>query len=295
VTIKHVAIVLNGRAGALLDHATARAELDAALTAAGLQADFIPDDAPLPARIAAAARSGADAVVVAGGDGTVACAAQELAGGVLPLGILPFGTMNLLAKDLRLPIGDLAAGLRVVADGRVRSIDVGEVNGHVFLCASMLGLPVRLGRYREEARGSGLTWLRMAAAALALLVRGAPVKGTLEIGGVAKRLRAMTLTVSVNTMDEASGLAFARTSLDGGELGVYTVRPRGLAGTLGLALRLARGQWRQDRAIRERRAEAVTVGGRTRALKVMNDGEIFLLQLPLHYGIRPGALRVLAP
>ena len=296
MTIHHVAVVLNGKAGALLQREGAQSELLSLLAGAGFQAEFIPNDEPLPARIARAARSGADAVIVAGGDGTIACAAQALAGGPTPLGILPFGTMNLLARDLHLPIGDIAAAIRIMAEGRTRRIDVGDVNGHVFLCASMLGLPVRLGRTRERSRGGGLwLWFRMARAALRLLIRGAPVKGTLEVAGAVSRLHATTLTVTVNAVSEASGLEFSRPRLDGGALALYVLRPRGLTGFLSLAVRLAAGRWRHDQAVQEHEAPAATVGSRVRAIQVMNDGEISLIPPPLQYRVRPGALLVLAP
>ena len=296
MTIRRIAIVLNSRAGALLDGLGARDAFSDALTEAGLQAEFIPDDEPLPARMARAAQSGADAVVVAGGDGTIACAAQELAGGTVPLGIIPFGTMNLLAKDLHLPIADIAAALRIVAQGHTKTIDVGDVNGHLFLCASMLGLPVRLGRYREGSRGRGWRlWLGMALAACRLLMRGAPVRGELDIGGRPFRLRATTVTVTVNPVDEESGLRFARPRLDLGQLGIYIVHPAGLTGYLALAFWLAMGRWRQDSAVKAFLADAARLDSRRGAIQVMNDGEISLVRPPLQYRIRPGALIVLAP
>ena len=74
MAIKRVAVVLNGKAGALLDQEEAGGMLERALADAGLEATFIPQDAgSLPERIQQAAESGADAVVVAGGAGTVAC------------------------------------------------------------------------------------------------------------------------------------------------------------------------------------------------------------------------------
>ena len=174
MAIKRVAVVLNGKAGALLDQAEAGDMLQEALAAAGLEAEFIPQDAgTLPERVKQAAASGADAVVVAGGDGTVACAGHALAGSDIPLGILPYGTMNLLAKDLGLPIGDLETALKAIAEGNVRTIDVGEVNGHSFLCASMLGVPARLGRSREATRGSGCGILSQVAPAIVRLLRRA--------------------------------------------------------------------------------------------------------------------------
>ena len=207
----------------------------------------------------------ADAVVVAGGDGTIACAAQLMAGEAMPLGVIPFGTMNLFAKDLGLPIGDVSAALRVIAAGQTRQVDAGDVNGHIFLCASMLGLPVRLGRVRETSRGAGLLgWLRMARAAIRLLIRGAPVKGRLEIAGVKRRLRATTLTVTVNAVDAASGLSFSRPSLDGGELELYVIKPKGLVAYLRLAMNLVMGRWREDRAVRSYRVETAILHKRAR-------------------------------
>ncbi len=294
--IKRVAVVLNGKAGALLDQAEAGAMLEKALADAGLEAQFIPIEAgTLPERIKLAAASGSDAVVVAGGDGTVACAGQALSGGAIPLGILPYGTMNLLAKDLGLPIGDLKAALQAIAAGNVRSIDVGEVNGHTFLCASMLGTPAQLGRTREETRGSGLRlWSRMAPAALRLLRRARRMRIRLTLDGAASNLRASSLTVVVGTMDESCGRAFGRTCLDGGMLGVYVIRRLGLVEALRLALRVALGRWRHDNAVVEHRAGEVDIDSR-RPLQVMNDGELSAITPPLRYRIHQAALRVLVP
>jgi diacylglycerol kinase family enzyme len=295
VTIQRIAVVLNGKAGALLGRAEASRILQTELDAAGLVAAFIPAEGSLPDRIARAVAAGADAVVVAGGDGTIACAAQHMAGGSVPLGILPFGTMNLFAKDLHLPVGDVAAALRVIAAGHTRRVDVGDVNGRVFLCGSMLGLPVRLGRYREGSRGSATLWLRMARAALRLLVRGAPIKGQIEFAGKARRLKASSMTVTVNMIDAESGLSFARRHLDRGELGIYLIQAAGVLAYLGLAFNLITGRWRHDRGVRVYRSESADLTSQARGVKVMNDGEIVLIPPPLHYRVRKQDLLVLAP
>ena len=296
MAIKRVAVVLNGKAGALLDQAGAAGMLETALADAGLDAVFIGQDAgTLPERVQQAAGSGVEAVVVAGGDGTVACAGHALAGGDIPLGILPFGTMNLLAKDLGLPIGDVAAGLRVVAAGSVRAIDVGEVSGHSFLCASMLGLPVQLGRTREETRGSAVQALsRMAPAVLAQLRRARRLGVRMTVDGKAASLRASSLTITVNAIDESCGRAFGRTDLAGGKLGVYVIRHLGIVEAARLLLRMALGRWRHDDALTEQHAATVDIVSR-RPLQVMNDGELATIAPPLRYRIRPGALRVLVP
>ena len=296
MTITHVAVVLNGKAGALLDQEEAGGMLEKALAEAGLTAVVIPQEAgSLPERIRQAGEAGAEAVVVAGGDGTVVCAGHALAGTGVPLGILPFGTMNLLAKDLGLPIGDVARALAVVASGTVRAIDVGDVNGHSFLCASMLGLPARLGRTREETRGSGLRLLsRMAPAAIRLLRLARRTRVQLSLDGERTNVRVASLTVTVNGIDETCGRAFGRTCLDGGRLGVYVIRRLGLTEAFRLCMRMVVGRWRSDEAVAEHSAGAVDIDSR-RSLQVMNDGELASLEPPLRYRVRPGALRVLVP
>ena len=294
-----VAVVLNGSAGALLEKPDAIKELKAQFEAAGLEPNFIPHDAgTLPERIALAAKSGASAVVAAGGDGTIACAAQVLAGTETPMGLLPFGTMNLLAKDLGIPVGDTEAAIRVLAAMQVRSIDVGEVNGHVFTCASMLGLPARMARYREGGRGhlSGpRLWSRMARATLRALAHGASMRIAVTAGQETVRARTTALTIAVNPIDESTGRTFGRPRLDGGELAVYQIERLRPLDLVRLALRTITGKVRQDPSVREMRAEQLTIASARRSLRVMNDGEVQLLRPPLRYSIRPGALRVIAP
>lgn len=296
---RSVAVVLNGAAGALLDRPDAMEGLEAAFAEAGFSPHFVPHGTgTLPKRIAQAAALGAEAVIAAGGDGTIACAAQALAGTATPLGVLPFGTMNLLAKDLGIPVGDTAAALQVLAAGRVRAIDVAEVNGRVFLCASMLGLPARLGAYREAQRGARsplLAWSRMGADFVRTIRSHRRMRAVLDIDGRRLRVRASSLSVTVNALDDRGGRMFARARLDGGTLVLYVIGHLTLCRILILAWRLLRGSWRQDPALRDYPGRQVVVTGRGRMAAVMNDGELMQLAWPLRYTIRPGALRVIAP
>lgn len=300
--LRPVAVVVNGKAGAMLDQPGAAEAFANIFAEAGLKPHFIPPEAgPLPQRIRLARETGHAMVIVAGGDGTVACAAQTLVGGDVPLGILPFGTMNLLAKDLGIPVGDAAAAVRVLATGVERSIDVAEVNGQVFLCGSMLGIPTRLARFREAQRGRGLRarvggWVLMARAGMRYLRRYLPRRLELRVDDETAVLRVPSLTVTSNLLDDTAGRLFARRRLDGGELGIYIVTRMTLGDVARLAVRFMRGAWRRDPVMIERRADHLEIRTRTRRrLRVMNDGEVMLMEAPLHYRIRPRALRVLAP
>ncbi len=78
-----------------------------------------------------------DAIVIGGGDGSVRTVAGVLAGSGVPLGIIPLGTLNHFAKDLRLPLSADRA-VAVIATGKDRFVDVGEVNGEIFVTTPRL-------------------------------------------------------------------------------------------------------------------------------------------------------------
>jgi diacylglycerol kinase family enzyme len=299
-SVRRLTVVTNATAGALVAAPDAETDnLPDLFAKAGLEAQFVPNDAgSLPERIEAAVAADVDAIVVAGGDGTVACAAQRLRGhdGVT-LGILPFGTMNLLAKDLHLPIEDTAQAVAVIARGQRRRIDVAEVNGHVFLCAAMLGLPTTIGRHREGVRGERLKFLRRMPLALWRSVfRAAPLRGELTIGEDTVRVKASALTITVNAVDDSTGARFARQRLEGGELVCYLVPPGGLLAWAGFVLRVLAGRWRRAPGVREWRGRRMVLDRFGRhALHVMLDGEMRLLEPPLVFTCHPGALTVSVP
>ena len=130
---RHLAIVMNANAGALLGRAEAAQELERLFEAAGARVEIVPADAgTLPERIERARATGADMIVIAGGDGSIACAAQALVQDETQgpaLGVIPCGTMNLLAKDLQIPVGDTAAASPVCMGGGFRSTGAGARGG----------------------------------------------------------------------------------------------------------------------------------------------------------------------
>ncbi len=115
----------------------------------------------------AAAESGIEAVVAGGGDGTLSAVAGVLAGGSMPLGILPLGTLNHFAKDNGIPM-DVQGAAAVIAGRRVERLDVGRVNGRVFINNSSVGVYARALVDRDVRRDlHGLSkWPAMALAVL---------------------------------------------------------------------------------------------------------------------------------
>jgi diacylglycerol kinase family enzyme len=293
-----VAVVINASAGSLLGREKAAEEVAEHLEAAGLDAAIEHDDGRgLVERISAAARSGAQAVVVGGGDGTIACAAAHLAGTDTALGILPLGTMNLLAKDLRLPL-NLTEAADALAHGTIRAIDVGDVNGHTFLINSVLGMPSRLAVTREKKRGVMALgdYYRFAVSGMRSLTRYPPLHVALDLGGDGRRrLRTRALAVVDNDYDEGFGQIFSRSRLDGGELVVYALRGLNVWRIVRFAFGMAFGNWRSTPGLERHVARHLVIHSRRKQLRVMNDGEVVLIRPPLRYRIRPRALKVIVP
>ncbi len=301
---RRMALVANAKAGALLGQDGGAGTLEEMLRGEAASLDVIAAEAgSLPERMGQAVGTGAECVVVAGGDGSIACAAAVLAGTDKALGVIPCGTMNLLAKDLGLDPADHAACVRNLAEGEVRAIDVGCVTGadgeaHLFLCASMLGTPARLTRFREAGRRSGggvLAWAGFGRAAARALWVNRSSRLVLRCDGRVLERRTPSLTITVNRLDDDAGRLFGRTRLDGGKLVLYVVRRASVLRQVWLLLRTALRGTLPAGDIEVIETEAVEVTSRRSGLHVLVDGEIRVLAPPLRYTIRPGALRVVAP
>ena len=135
-----IPFLMNHKAGALRTTASTE-EMQDLGREQGLDLDIINTTSPedTQSTIARLVKSGATQVAVAGGDGTVACAVQALAGtGVAP-GIVAQGTANNFATALRLP-QDLPASLRVLKDGVVREVDLGQIGDTYFTESAGIGL-----------------------------------------------------------------------------------------------------------------------------------------------------------
>lgn len=237
-----------------------------------------------------------DTVLVFGGDGTVNAVAYRLMGTHRALGIVPGGTMNLLANDLSIPIDPQKAAAEL-RQATVRPIDVGDVNGHIFLCTSIMGLPARLARHREGQRGRWrpLVWFNLLRAAVQSLTRYPRLTVRVHVHDAVSVLRTRALIVANNALDGGHGGGAARTQIDRGELVLYIAGRLDPLRLFRLSLATLSGNFEKHPDLKAITAKTLTIGGRSRRLRVMNDGEVELIEPPLSYRIRPGALNVLVP
>jgi diacylglycerol kinase family enzyme len=206
--------------------------------------------------------------------------------------------MNLLAKDLRIPL-DPKLAVEALAAGTVREIDAGWVNGRIFLCNSMLGMASRLAKRRERMRGGGTGRLRdmmaMATAALRWYSRYPPLTVRIDSGNGPERLRTRVIAVVNNDYDEGFGQMLTRSTLDGGKLVLYFARDLTVWKTVRVAASMFIGRWREHPELERHELNRLVIHSARKTLRVMNDGEVMLMHPPLRYRIRPGALRVIVP
>ena len=243
-----------------------------------------------------AAAAGADAVVVGGGDGTISSAAGALAGSRTPLGVLPLGTLNHFAKDLGLP-STLEDAARVIAAGVVHTVDVGEVNGRVFINNSSIGLYPSIVRKREQQQqrlGRG-KWMAMLMAIVSVLRRFPLLRVRVGVGGQSDLCTTPFVFIGNNRYEMDLLMLGARTSLDRGELWVYFPRQMGRLGLLWLGVRGLLGRLEQASDFRVLTVTDLWIDTPKHRLRVAVDGEVIHLAPPLHYRIRPRSLRVLVP
>jgi diacylglycerol kinase family enzyme len=291
---------VDGRAVQRIGAAAARRRIEEAFARSGVSAELVPvDGKALPAAIRARLANrppGGATIVAAGGDGTVHAVAQALAGTDTPLGILPLGTLNHFARDLGLPL-DLDEAVRVIAGGHAVAIDVGEVNGTVFVNNSSIGLyPVMVHDRNRQRRTSRRSKVLAMLLALFHVLRRPPVRRLrIEALGHSEPI-ATPLAFIGNNLYGTDLLSLGRrTSLAGGELCLFTANPVGLLGLVRLLIRAAFGRLDQARDFTRRSLAELTIHSRRRRLRVSLDGELARLRPPLRYRIRQRGLRVLVP
>ncbi|MDB5680447.1 MAG: hypothetical protein JWO16_252 [Sphingomonas bacterium] len=267
--------------------------LRAAFEAAGADADVKPlDGDAVGEAMKAAAKKGR--VVVAGGDGTVSCAAQQLAGGDAELGLLPLGTLNHLARDLRLPT-DLDEAAKIAATGKATAIDVAEVNGHVFVNNASIGLYPTMVRTREGLQDDKgwPKWLSALPAAYAALERLPHHRLRIDLGQGERSIVTPLLFVGNNVYSLDRSEIGQRASLTDGKLSVYAVAQRSRLALLWFAARALVGRaHRELDFITLGECETLKVWSSGNSVEIALDGEVQRLASPLEFRIRPGALKV---
>ncbi len=236
--------------------------------------------------------SGPAAIVAGGGDGTVNAVASRLLEHDIPFGVIPLGTLNHFARDLKLPLKvDDAVG--VILAGRTVRVDVGQINDRTFLNNSSLGLYPAIVKLREQRPAKGLLKWAVAAGATAKALRHNQIL-SVEVEHEGKTLVRQTPVVFVgNNEYKMVGLAAGtRDSLSQGQLAVYVVNTVGRLAQLKLGFQVLLGTAERTDELDVIRTSAATIRSRRPSLHVSYDGEVETMTGPFKYRILPKALAV---
>lgn len=236
-------------------------------------------------------------VFVAGGDGSLTRVAAHIADSPHALAILPGGTMNLLARDLGIPL-EWEEAARAYGNAHERHIDLAEVNGRHFFHSSLMGLFPVLALNREKHRRPP-NWTRiprMMKAVIWAFHEYPRMNISVSENGYRHRYYARALAVTVCSMSASPGELPQRKVLDQGKLGIYIANHQGRFQMAWLTARLYMDLWGHDERLCHLEATecSITFKGKRRML-VGNDGEVSRFSSPLNYRIHPGKLRVIVP
>lgn len=242
-----------------------------------------------------AAKGDAQTIVAGGGDGTINAVASTLIDTDKTLGVLPLGTLNHFAKDLNIPL-DLQGAVNNIIANYVVPVDAGEVNGHIFLNNSSLGLYPRLVHEREQKQRLGHgKWPAFVWAAFSVMRRYPFLDVRLRVEGKEISSRTPFVFVGNNEYEMENFNIGGRARLDAGELSIYFSNRMRRLGLVGLALRALVRRVENAEEFIAMRATEFSIETKRSSIRVATDGEVMMMTPPLRYRVRPGALKVIVP
>jgi YegS/Rv2252/BmrU family lipid kinase len=233
-----------------------------------------------------------DLVILGGGDGTLNAAAPALVETGLPLGILPLGTANDLARSLGLPPDPVAAA-GLIATEEARPVDLGCVNGHYYFNVASIGFSAELaGDLTAESKKKWGT-VGYGIAALRVLRRVRPFTVYLEHDGQTETITTIQVSVG-NGRHYGGGMTVEETAtVDDGKLDFYSLEVKHWWRLLALLPALRRGT--QGKAADVRAFHTTEVVVKTKKPRPVNtDGELSTYT-PAHFKVCPKAVRIFAP
>lgn len=288
---RHVALVVNPSSGRGLGARVApivRQRLESArLTVSEFSTTCAEDVAAISAEVVS---SGADAVALVGGDGTVHLAAQVLANSGLPFGVIPAGTGNDFARSVGVPLRDPAAAAGLIVAGRTRAVDLATAKDVFITTVVASGFDSLVNK-----RANAMTWprgkTRYTFATLAELPTFKPLAYVVTVDGEVIETDAMVVAVGTGAT-YGGGLQICHGAvIDDGLVDVTIIKPVSRLTLLQLFPKLPKGAHVDHPAVLMLRGASVRL--ESPGVMAYADGEI-LGPLPVDIGVAAGALTVFA-
>jgi diacylglycerol kinase family enzyme len=287
-----ITIILNESSGSASSKSQA---LEEAVRDAGIDAAFARVSGKEIAAAAERAAGRGDVLVAAGGDGTVSTVAAVAVNTRSTFGVIPLGTLNHFARDAGIPV-DLQSAVATIAAGHTQLLNVGDMNGTIFLNNASLGIYPKLVWEREVERGRGRRkWPAFAVALFRTWQRYPIIRTRMTVDGVPLE-RSTPFVFVGNGEYQAEGLGVGkRESLASGVLSAYLAPGVDRYEFLMLPARALMGRLAADVKFESFRGCEVNIEPRSRAVDVALDGELRTVAPPLRCTVRTGALRTLLP
>ncbi len=256
-----------------------------------------PDDiGPIVQKALAEYRTRQGMIVGAGGDGTLNSIAQRLLHSNVPLGIIPLGTFNYVARVLGIPLDPLAAA-DIAMKGVARWVHVGRVNQYIYLNNASLGLyPTlieqrendkhRFGRFKAVALVSGLA---------VLMKEHQTMKLQMQIDGHPEWIETPVVFFGNNQLQlQDMHLELANCAAQG-KLAAVAVQGMTPLNTLKLIAKMQLGTFEQSPEVIRYCADTIIIKSASRHLKVAIDGEIVQMTTPLRFQVVREGIKIMVP
>jgi YegS/Rv2252/BmrU family lipid kinase len=233
-----------------------------------------------------------DAIVVAGGDGTLNGVLPALIEQRKPIGILPMGTANDLASTLGIPFDPVAAA-GVIAAGNKRKVDIGRVNDAHFLNAASIGLSVQIAERQNEQQKKLFGILSYAFATIATLSEAERFEATIEFADRQEAVNASQIVVG-NGVHFGGGMTISpEAGIDDGLLDIYAIETASVPDLIALAPQLRSGTLvGRDDVAYFRSGEALIKTAKP--MPINTDGEV-TTETPATFSVLRSALEFFAP
>lgn len=291
-----ICCIINARPGKKSQQFTQALKAQFAKHNADVEIIETQDGGALPRLAKIAIEEGYDTIVAVGGDGTINAVASAAVGRPdIKFGVIPRGTLNHFAGALGIP-PELEKAVETIVTGHAKSIDVGQVNGQIFVNNSSLGLYPSIVKMREGLQKKGASkWPAALWSSLKIFFRFHRLSLDLvSANGVMRTQTTPMLFVGNNTYDTTISKLGTRTSLEGGQIWIMMPKSSSRMGLLSSFLKIILGRETASDAV-TLETTGLTVTSKRAMEKVAIDGEVIRLHSPLNYKILPKSLRVIVP
>lgn len=235
-------------------------------------------------------------VVAAGGDGTLNAVASKLMGTDIPMGILPLGTFNYVARVLNIPL-DLLDAAKAIGEGQPRSVHVAQLNQHIYLNNASLGLyPLFIQKREQFNKHFGRFPLHAYTSALDVLIRDRKeLKLEVEVDGQRYPVKTPLIFFGNNQLQLAEMKLRIAEAAEAGKVAGVVVAKSDKRTLFKILWQLIKGNLDQASDVYSFAADEVIVHSKRNKLTVAVDGEIVTMTPPLKITVRKHALNVMVP